>query len=63
MAILTASRSPVQAGAAAAVAALDAQVAKVRAVKSAYELALMERAGEIHRRIMVFLEGTESALN
>jgi Xaa-Pro aminopeptidase len=34
------------------VAALDAQVAKVRAVKSAYELALMERAGEIHRRIM-----------
>ncbi len=34
------------------VAALDAQVAKVRAVKSPYELALMERAGEIHRRIM-----------
>ena len=28
------------------------QVAKVRAVKSPYELALMERAGEIHRRIM-----------
>ena len=34
------------------VAALDAQVAKVRAVKSPYELALMKRAGEIHRRIM-----------
>jgi Xaa-Pro dipeptidase len=34
------------------VAALDGQVAKVRAVKSPYELALMERAGEIHRRIM-----------
>jgi len=34
------------------VAALDAQVAKVRAVKSPYELALMARAGEIHRRIM-----------
>ena len=34
------------------VAALGAQVAKVRAVKSAYELALTERAGEIHRLIM-----------
>jgi Xaa-Pro dipeptidase len=34
------------------IAALDAQVAKVRAVKSPYELALLERAGEIHRRIM-----------
>ncbi len=34
------------------VAALDPQVAKVRAVKSPYELALMERAGEIHRRVM-----------
>ncbi len=31
---------------------LDAQVAKVRAVKSPYELALMERAGEMHRRVM-----------
>jgi Xaa-Pro aminopeptidase len=34
------------------VASLDLQVAKVRAVKSPYELALMERAGQIHRRIM-----------
>jgi Xaa-Pro aminopeptidase len=49
------------------VAALDAQVAKVRAVKSAYELALMARAGEIHRRIMeeevpkLFREGISEA--
>lgn len=34
------------------VAPLDLQAAKVRAVKSPYELALMERAGEIHRRVM-----------
>ena len=34
------------------VASLDLQVAKVRAVKSPYELALLERAGEIHRRVM-----------
>jgi len=34
------------------VAALDAQMAKVRALKSPYELALMARAGGIHRRIM-----------
>ena len=34
------------------IAALDMPVAKVRAVKSPYELALMERAGAIHRRIM-----------
>lgn len=31
---------------------LDLQVAKVRAVKSPYELVLIERAGEIHRRVM-----------
>ena len=31
---------------------LDAQLAKVRAVKSAYEIALMERAGEIHRYVL-----------
>jgi Xaa-Pro dipeptidase len=35
-----------------AVAPLDAQIARVRAVKSAYELALLERAGAIHRRAM-----------
>lgn len=34
------------------VAPLDAQVARVRTVKSAYELALMERAGAIHRRAL-----------
>ena len=34
------------------VGALDLQVAKVRAVKSAYELALMERAGALHRRVV-----------
>ena len=34
------------------VAPLDMQVAKVRAVKSAYELAFMERAGAIHRRAL-----------
>ncbi|NLB00139.1 MAG: aminopeptidase P family protein [Methanomicrobiales archaeon] len=32
--------------------ALDAQVAKTRAVKSAYELAVMEMAGEIHRHVL-----------
>ncbi|EJG08095.1 peptidase M24 [Methanofollis liminatans DSM 4140] len=31
---------------------LDLQAAKVRAVKSAYELACMEQAGEIHRRVL-----------
>ena len=34
------------------IASLDLQVAKVRAVKSPYELALMERAGQIHRCVM-----------
>ena len=34
------------------VASLDAQVARVRSVKSPYELAIMERCGAIHRRIM-----------
>jgi Xaa-Pro aminopeptidase len=33
-------------------APLDAQMAKVRAVKSAYELAFLERAGAIHRRAL-----------
>lgn len=31
---------------------VDLQVAAVRAVKSPYELALMERSGEVHRRIL-----------
>jgi len=34
------------------VAPLDATIAAERAVKSLYELAIMERAGEIHRRIL-----------
>ena len=34
------------------VASLDAPAARVRAVKSPYELAIMERCGAIHRRIM-----------
>jgi Xaa-Pro dipeptidase len=34
------------------VASLDAQVAKVRAIKSSYELGLIARAGEMHRRVM-----------
>jgi Xaa-Pro aminopeptidase len=34
------------------VAPLDAQVATVRAVKSAHELAILERAGAIHRRAL-----------
>lgn len=34
------------------VAPLDAQVAKVRAIKSPYELAILERAGAIHRRAL-----------
>jgi len=34
------------------VASLDASAARVRAVKSPYELAIMERCGAIHRRIM-----------
>jgi Xaa-Pro dipeptidase len=34
------------------VAPLDSQVAKVRAVKSAYEIAILERAGAIHRRAL-----------
>jgi Xaa-Pro aminopeptidase len=34
------------------VASLDAQIARVRAVKSSYELAIMERCGAVHRRIM-----------
>ncbi|MDK2916316.1 MAG: Xaa-Pro dipeptidase [Euryarchaeota archaeon] len=35
-----------------AAAALDAQAAKVRSVKSAYELAIMEQAGRIHRHVL-----------
>jgi Xaa-Pro aminopeptidase len=48
-------------------ASLDPQLAKVRAVKSPFELALMERAGEIHRRLMeervpaLFREGMSEA--
>jgi len=34
------------------VASLDLTIARVRAVKSPYELALMERAGAIHRRVL-----------
>ncbi len=34
------------------VKALDAQVAHVRSVKSAYELSLMEHAGKIHRHVL-----------
>ncbi len=34
------------------IASLDAQLAGVRTVKSPYELAIMERCGEIHRRVM-----------
>ena len=34
------------------VASLDATIAAVRSVKSPYELAIMEKAGEIHRRIL-----------
>jgi Xaa-Pro aminopeptidase len=34
------------------VASLDATIARVRTVKSPYELAIMERCGAIHRRIM-----------
>ncbi|HOC56149.1 MAG TPA: Xaa-Pro peptidase family protein [Verrucomicrobiota bacterium] len=34
------------------VASLDSQIAWVRAVKRPYELAIMERAGAIHRRIL-----------
>jgi Xaa-Pro aminopeptidase len=34
------------------VASLDAQIARVRAVKSLYELAIMERCGAMHRRVM-----------
>lgn len=33
-------------------ASLDAAIASVRAVKSPFELAIMERCGEIHRRIL-----------
>jgi Xaa-Pro dipeptidase len=36
----------------AEVASLDAQIARVRAVKSPYELAIMERSGAIHRRVL-----------
>lgn len=36
----------------AQVASLDAQIACTRAVKSAYELAIMERVGALHRRIL-----------
>ena len=34
------------------VASLDALIARVRAVKSPYELAIMERCGAMHRRVM-----------
>ncbi|NYT05372.1 MAG: aminopeptidase P family protein [Methanomicrobiales archaeon] len=34
------------------VKSLDGRIAAVRAIKSAYELDLMEQAGEIHRRVM-----------
>jgi len=34
------------------VGSLDRQATMVRAVKSAYEIGLMERAGEIHRRVL-----------
>ena len=34
------------------VASLDAQIARVRAVKSGYELAIMEECGVFHRRVM-----------
>ena len=34
------------------VGALDAQVARVRAVKSPFELAILERCGAIHRHVM-----------
>ena len=34
------------------VGALDAQVAHVRAIKSPYEIAILERAGAIHRRAL-----------
>ena len=34
------------------VASLDATIARVRAVKSPYELAIMERCGKMHRRVM-----------
>jgi len=34
------------------VASLDEQVGRVRAVKSPYELAIMERCGSVHRRIL-----------
>ena len=42
------------------VASLDWQVARLRAVKSPYELAIMERAGAIHRQILE--EGVPSLL-
>lgn len=35
-----------------ATASLDAQAAKVRSVKSGYELSIMERAGRIHRHVL-----------
>jgi Xaa-Pro aminopeptidase len=34
------------------IASLDRQLARLRAVKSSYELAIMERAGAIHRRVL-----------
>jgi Xaa-Pro dipeptidase len=34
------------------IVSLDSQLARLRAVKSPYELAIMERAGAIHRRIL-----------
>jgi len=42
------------------VASLDSQVARVRAVKSPYELAILERAGAIHRQVLE--EGVPSLL-
>jgi Xaa-Pro dipeptidase len=34
------------------IASMDLQALRVRAVKSSYELAILERAGEIHRRVL-----------
>jgi Xaa-Pro dipeptidase len=34
------------------VKSVDSQIASVRAIKSPYELALMEKSGEIHRRVL-----------
>jgi Xaa-Pro aminopeptidase len=36
----------------AEIAAIDMQISRVRSVKSAYELGIMKRVGEIHRRVL-----------